>query len=114
MVTQYLDLAVRFVVSGTIVTSVVWLARSIDPRYGGLLAAAPITTTLSFLFVRAGTSQAVTGNLILASFWFAIPSVLFLFSLWLLVSRVDLMGGLAGAYAVWLAAVLVTNRFIAG
>lgn len=111
---DHFDLALRFVASGTIVTSVTWLARSIDPKYGGLLAAAPITTTLAFIFTRAGSSQAVTGELVFASFCFAIPSVLFLLVLAILLPRVDLFGGLAGAYAVWLAAVLVTNRIIAG
>lgn len=114
MNSEHLDIAVRFIAGGGIIAAVSWLARSIDPRYGGLLAAAPITTTLAFLFTRFGSGQEVTGQLVLASFWFAIPSVLFLLTLAFLIARVDLVAGLAGAFAIWLAVVLIVNRFIAG
>lgn len=104
--------ALKFVLAGSIIVGVTLLAQQADPKYGGLLAAAPITTTLAFLFTSSEAGQQVTRELVLGSFWFAIPTVLFLLVLYLLMNRFSLLPSLGGAYSVWIAAVLVMVRFL--
>jgi len=114
MQTDSLSIALKFVTGGGIIAGVTWLARYADPKYGGILAAAPITTTIAFLFTRYESGQATAQQLVLSAFYFAIPSLLFLACLFFLMSRMSLLQGLAGAYAVWLAGVLVLNRVLVG
>lgn len=106
--------ALKFIVAGSIIVGVTFLAQHADPRYGGLLAAAPITTTLAFLFTYSEAGQVVTEKLVLASFWFVIPTAIFLLVLWLLMNRFGILPGLGGAYTVWIAAVLVMVRVVPG
>jgi hypothetical protein len=40
----------KFLVGGGIVVGVTWLSRFVDPRYGGILIAAPVVTTIAFIF----------------------------------------------------------------
>ena len=104
---------VKFVVGGTVVVGVTWLARSIDPKYGGILAAAPVLTTLAFLFTRAETTQGTTQALVLSSFYFAVPTLVFLLALSLLLDRFPFLPSLGGAYAVWIGCVLSLDRILA-
>ena len=104
--------ALKFLAAGTIIVGVTLLAQQVDPKYGGLLAAAPITTTLAFLFTYSETGQQVTRELVLGSFWFAIPTLLFLFVLYLLMSRFSLLQSLGGAYSIWAVSVLVMVRVV--
>jgi uncharacterized membrane protein (GlpM family) len=103
----------KFVIGGSIIVGVTWLARYVDPKYGGILAAAPITTTLAFIFTRAETSAGTTQALVLSSLYFAIPSLIFLLTLSLLLNRLPLLPSLGGAYAVWIGCVLALNRILA-
>jgi len=107
---EYSGIVLKFIIGGSIIAGVTFLASEIDPRYGGILAAAPLTTTLAFIITRAETSLPVTRDLVFSSFYFALPSVLFLVCLYLLLSRLDLAGGIAVAGSVWLGAVLIMNR----
>ena len=109
---DYVYLAVKFVVGGAIVAGVSMLAHYVDPKYGGILAAAPITTTLAFIFTRAETSPDTTRELAVASFYFSIPSVIFLISVYFLMSRFSFAPSLIIAYFIWLSAVLAVNRLI--
>ena len=43
----YLYLFAKFIIGGGIIVGVIVLAQNVDPKYGGILAAAPITTSLS-------------------------------------------------------------------
>jgi uncharacterized membrane protein (GlpM family) len=109
-----LSVALKFIVGGGIIAGVTWLARYADPKYGGILAAAPITTTIAFVFTNYESGQAITRQLVLSAFYFAIPSLIFMACLFFLMSRVSLLQGLAGAYAVWLAGVVIMNRVLVG
>jgi len=111
---DYTWLALKFFIGGGIIVGVNILAQQIDPRYGGILAAAPITTTLAFLFTYTEAGQATTRNLVLSAFWFAIPTLLFLFALYLLMARYPLLPSMGGAFGIWLAALLLVNRVLAG
>ncbi|HPD75468.1 MAG TPA: GlpM family protein [Methanoregulaceae archaeon] len=104
--------AIKFIVAGIIIVGVTLLAQHADPRYGGLLAAAPITTTLAFLFTYSEAGRQVTRELVLASFWFVIPTAIFLFVLYFLMDRFGILPSLGGAYTVWAAAVLVMFRIL--
>jgi len=104
---------VKFVVGGGVIVGVTWLARYVDPKYGGILAAAPITTTLAFIFTRAETTQGTTQALVLSSFYFAVPTLVFLLALFLLLGRFPFLPSLGGAYTVWIGCVLALNRILA-
>jgi uncharacterized membrane protein (GlpM family) len=103
----------KFLVGGSVLVGITYLARSVDPKYGGILAAAPAVTTLAFIFTRAETSPATTQALVLSSLYFAIPSFIFLLALYLLLGRFPFLPSLGGAYAVWIGCVLALNRILA-
>ena len=109
---DYLYLALKFVIAGSIIVGVTYLAEHIDPKYGALLAAAPITTTLAILFVYSDTGQNVARQLAIGAFWFAIPSLLFLLTLYFLLGRYPLVQSFFGAALVWLVAAIAMNRVI--
>jgi len=107
-------LALKFLIGGGIIVGVTVLAQQVDPKYGGILAAAPITTTLAFLFTYSEAGQVTTRDLVLSAFWFALPTLFFLLVLWILLARYPLVPGLGGALAAWFLAVVVINRILAG
>ena len=109
---DYLYTLLKFVVGGSVIVGVTLLAEHVDPRYGGMLAAAPIITTIAFLFTYSEAGRETTRQLAMSAFWFAIPTMLFLLAFWFLTSRYGLLPSLGGAYGIWLGALLVTYRFV--
>jgi uncharacterized membrane protein (GlpM family) len=111
---NYLYLLAKFIIGGGIIVGVTLLAQHVDPKYGGILAAAPITTTLAFLFTYSEAGQATTQQLVLAACAFAIPTLFFLLVLYLLMNRLSLFPSLGGAFGIWIVCLLVMNRVISG
>jgi uncharacterized membrane protein (GlpM family) len=111
---DYSYLALKFLIGGAIIVGVTILAQQVDPKYGGILAAAPVTTTLAFLFTWSEAGQATTRELVISAFWFAIPTLIFLLALYLLLARYPLVPSLGGAFGIWLVALVVMNRVLAG
>jgi len=108
----HLQTLLKFIAGGSVIVGVTYLAQQVNPRYGGILAAAPIITTIAFLFTYNEAGLATTRQLVLGTFFFAIPSLVFLISLYFLISRWGFLESLGGAYGIWLACVLVISRFI--
>jgi len=109
-----LQTLLKFVAGGSIIVGVTYLAQQINPRYGGILAAAPVITTLAFLFTYNEAGRATTQQLILGTFFFAIPTLVFLISLYFLLSRFSLLESLGWAYGIWIGCVLVTSLTVSG
>jgi len=109
-----LYLLAKFVIGGAVIVGVTLLAQQVDPKYGGILAAAPITTTLAFLFTYSEAGQATTQQLVLGAFTFAIPTLLFLLALYLLMYRISFLPSLGGAFGIWIVGLLIMNRIISG
>ncbi|MDD1691126.1 MAG: GlpM family protein [Methanoregula sp.] len=109
---EYLQTLLKFIAGGSIIVGVTYLAQQVNPKYGGILAAAPIITTIAFLFTYNEAGRATTQQLVLGTFFFAIPSVIFLVSLYFLMNRLGFLESLGGAYGVWIMSVLVISRFI--
>jgi uncharacterized membrane protein (GlpM family) len=109
---NYLYLFTKFIIGGGIIVGVTLLAQNVDPKYGGILAAAPITTTLAFVFTNAEAGQATTQQLVLAACTFAIPTLFFLAALYLLLNRFSLYPSLGGAFGFWIICLLLMNRII--
>jgi len=109
---DYLYTILKFIVAGCIIVGVTIIVQHIDPRYGGILAAAPITTTIAFIFTYYESGTHVTHNLVLGSFYFAIPSLVFLATLYLLVERFSFFSSICGAYLVWIGGVLIMNKIM--
>jgi uncharacterized membrane protein (GlpM family) len=111
---DYLYTFLKFIIGGTIIVGVTLLAEHVDPRYGGILAAAPMITTLAFIITYSEAGRQTTQQLVIATFWFMIPMLLFLVAFYYLMERFSLLMSLGGAYGIWIAAVLIMNRIIAG
>jgi len=110
---DYPYLALKFLLGGGIIVGVTFLAEQANPEYGGILAAAPLTTTLAILFTYSEAGQATAQQLVMDSAIFILPTLLFLLVLYLLLSRYPLAPSLGGAFGAWLAAVLVMTRVLA-
>jgi uncharacterized membrane protein (GlpM family) len=110
---EYLYLLVIFLVGGSVVAGTTWLADLIDPRYGGILAVAPIITTLSFIFTSLHGSAERTQGLVLGSIIFLVPTAIFLVSLYLLLNRYSLTTSILGSYVIWLVSAIIVAK-IAG
>lgn len=102
----------KFIAGGCILVGVTLLAHHIDPRYGAVIATAPIITTIALLFTYSESGFSTTRELALGSFYFVIPTVLFLVALYLLMGRFSFLLSLCGAYGVWIVSLLAINRLI--
>lgn len=111
---DYLYTILKFIIGGSVIVGVTMLAENADPRYGGMLAAAPIITTLAFLFTYAEAGRQTTQQLVISAFWFAIPTLLFLLAFYFLMNRFGVFPSLGGAYGVWIGALFIMNRFVTG
>ena len=109
---QYLSLLFKFIIGGIVVAGTTVLTEQIDPKYGGILATAPIITTMALIFVYTEAGTTLTRDLALNSFYFIIPTALFLASLALLMKSTTFWASLGGAYTVWLISLLVINRIL--
>jgi uncharacterized membrane protein (GlpM family) len=109
---DYPYLALKFLIGGGLIVGITVLAQQVDPKYGGMLAAAPIMTTLACLFTYAEAGQTTTQQLAISAFWFAIPSLLFLLTLWFLLARYPFVPSLGGAFGIWFVALIVMNQFL--
>jgi uncharacterized membrane protein (GlpM family) len=107
---NHLALLLKFVIGGVVVAGTTVLTEQIDPRYGGILATAPIITTMALIFVYLETGAPTTQQLALNSFYFIIPTALFLISLSFFMNRFAFAPSLGGAYGVWLVSLLLINR----
>jgi uncharacterized membrane protein (GlpM family) len=99
-----------FVAGGSIVAGTTWVAEIIDPKYGGILAVAPIITTLAFAFTSIQGSPARIQELVLGSMIFLVPTALFLLSLYLLLNQYGFAASIIGAYGTWLVAVIIVAK----
>jgi uncharacterized membrane protein (GlpM family) len=111
---NHLYLLLKFVVGGLIVTGTTVLTEQINPRYGGLLATAPIILTLALFFVYTDTNADITRQVALSSFYFIIPTAIFLATFALQISRFPFGQSLGGAYGILILSLLIVNRMLAG
>ncbi len=109
---DYLYTLLKFVIGGSVMVGVTLLAEQVDPRYGGLLAAAPIITTLAFFFTWTESGRQTTQQLVISAFWFMIPMLLFLLALYFMLSRFSFLVSIGGAYGIWIGAALIVNRVL--
>jgi len=101
----------KFLVGGGMVVGVTWLSRFVDPKYGGLLIAAPIITTIAFVFTYVENGAETTQQLVFASLSFMIPTLLFVLALLLLMYRFSFVPSLVASYLVWITGILVVNHW---
>jgi len=99
-----------FLAGGSMVAGTTYIAELVDPKYGGILAVAPIITTLAFLFTSMHSTQERTQDLILGSIVFLVPTALFLVSLYLLLGRYSVVASIIGSYGIWLVSVVIVAK----
>ena len=107
---DYTYILLKFIIGGGVIVGVTLLAEQVNPKYGGILVAAPIITSLAILFTWSEAGQATSRQLVIGAFWFVIPTMLFLLVLYLLTARYPLLPSFGGALGVWLAAIVVINQ----
>ena len=110
---DYLYTLLKFVIGGSVIVGVTFLAGHVDPRYCGMIAAAPIITTFAFLFTYSKAGSETTRQRVISTFWFAIPTLIFLLSFWFLMNRFSLLPSIGRAYGIWLGALLLMNHLVA-
>jgi len=99
-----------FLAGGCTVAGTTYIAEVIDPKYGGILAVAPIITTLAFLFTSMHSTQERTRDLVQGSIIFFVPTALFLLSFYLLLGRYGVVASIIGSYGVWLISALIVAK----
>ena len=107
---DYTYILLKFLIGGGVIVGVTLLAEQVNPKYGGILVAAPIITSLAILFTWSEAGQATSRQLVIGAFWFVIPTMLLLLVLYLLTARYPLLPSFGGALGVWLAAIVVINQ----
>jgi uncharacterized membrane protein (GlpM family) len=110
---DYSYLVLKFIVGGSVIVGVTFLAQQGDAKYAGILIAAPILTLLAFLFTYSEGGLSTARQLIIGAFWFAIPTLLFLLALYLLLARYPAGPSLGGAFGVWFVAIITMNQVLA-
>ncbi|MFT4303642.1 MAG: GlpM family protein [Candidatus Woesearchaeota archaeon] len=110
MSTLYLIL--KFILGGSLLLGITLLANYIHPKWGGILAVAPIITTLSIIFVRYENSLQTTQQLILSAIYFIIPTLIFLIIMYFLLNKINLIYSLLIAYIIWIIVVLIIQKTI--
>jgi uncharacterized membrane protein (GlpM family) len=109
---NYLYLLLKFVAGGIIVAGTTVLTEQIDPRYGGILATAPIITTLTLIIVYIETDFSITRDLALNSFFFIIPTALFLVVFAFFMNRFSFTSSIGGAFGIWLVSTLIVSQLL--
>jgi uncharacterized membrane protein (GlpM family) len=99
---DYYALLLKFLVGGFLVAGTTVLTEQINPKWGGTLATAPIITTLAFYFVYVETNAVTAQQLALNSFYFVIPTALFMAAMFFFLNRYSFFESLGGAYLVWI------------
>jgi uncharacterized membrane protein (GlpM family) len=107
---ELLYLLLIFLAGGTMVAGTSYIADLIDPKYGGILAVAPLITTLAFLFTSMHSTAERTRDLVLGSIVFLIPTAIFLVSLYLLLGRYGVAASIIGSYGVWIVSAVIVAR----
>jgi membrane protein GlpM len=111
---DYYALLLKFLVGGAVVAGTTVLTEQINPKWGGILATAPIITTLAFYFVYLETNQATAQQLALNSFYFVIPTALFMAAMFLLLNRYSFFPSLGGSYLVWIVSLAGVYLLVGG
>jgi uncharacterized membrane protein (GlpM family) len=107
---ELLYLLLIFLAGGSMVAGTTCIAELVDPKYGGILAVAPIITTLAFLFTSMHSTQEQTQDLMRGSIVFLVPTALFLISLYLLLGRFGVVASIIGSYGIWLVSVVIVAK----
>ena len=105
-------LILKFVLSGGLILGITLLENYIHPKWGGLLAEAPIITTLSIIFVKYETNLQTTQQLILSAIYFIIPTLFFLIIMYFLLNKLNLIYSFLVAYIVWGIIVFVIQKIV--
>ena len=109
---QPLYLILKFIIGGSLILGITLLANNIHPKWGGILAVAPIITTLSIIFVKYETNLQTTQQLILSAIYFIIPTLIFLIIMYFLLNKLNLIYSFIIAYVVWFIIVFILQKII--
>lgn len=109
---QPLYLILKFIIGGSLILGITLLANHIHPKWGGILAVAPIITTLSIIFVKYETDLQTTQQLILSAIYFIIPTLIFLIIMYFLLNKINIVYSFLIAYVVWFIIVFIIQKII--
>ncbi len=104
-----LYLLFKFLLSGAIVVGVTLFAQ-IHPKWGGVVAVAPIISTLAIIFLSQETTAMEVQKVIAYSVCYMLPTTIFLVLMYLLLDRYGLPMSMFGSYLVWIVMILVMQK----
>ena len=86
----YLALLLEFIISGIIVVAATLVAKQVDPKWSGLIVAAPLLSLLTYFFLSYQKEAVAIKQYLLAALLFMVPAAVFLGSLYLFSGKVPL------------------------
>lgn len=106
-----LYLLFKSIISAVVVLGVSALAQ-IHPKWGGVIAVAPIVSTFAIVFLSRECTILEVRQVVLYSVCFMLPTTCFLVVLYWLLGRYSMPVSLGGAYIVWFILVVLVLKGI--
>ncbi len=109
---NWIYLFLKFLIGGGTVVAATVLAKYIDPKWAGLVAAAPIISALSFIFIAMESDIASTQKYLWTAMYFMVPALFFLATLYFSNMKFPYVASFAIACIVFGVIVLLMQKFI--
>ncbi len=106
-------IVLKFVLGGAILVGV-GLLTNVHPKWGGMLAVAPIITALSIIFVCRESGMEATQGVIMWAVVYLIPCAIFLGVVYGINARTNIPigGALLCGYVIWILCVFALQKII--
>ena len=108
---SFTDLALRFIIGGTLVTLVSWLSAVKLPAVAGLINLAPVITATTFMAVALATTPENTQEFLRHTLYTLPLLILFILMLFFFSTRLPPEQNLLLAAAIWFIAALAYIAF---
>jgi uncharacterized membrane protein (GlpM family) len=109
---NYLQLLLKFVIGGGTIVGATLLAKYVNPKWAGLLVAAPIASVLAFIFISMENELPITQKYLASSMCFMVPAFLFLLGIFISSYRFNLGMSFAFGSLIFILSTLVLQSFI--
>lgn len=109
MQVNFLEIAIRFLVGGTVIVAVWILSQLVSPKVAGVIAVIPSTFAIAYIFSVSSSSPEVMNKFVVGSVYGIIAWLVFLPALYFLNIRFSFWIALMLAFGVWIIAAFTLN-----